>query len=315
MRRSKSPLSISQDNKFFRSSEGCGTVLRFFRAAIATGHSGGTLADHLFGTSRILKHWGAASDVTIAGLIHSAYSTQYFKGGVCDASERRKMRQAFGSDAEHLAHLFCILDRRALWANRDLHNDEETVVAASHSGDGKVDLSSEDLKKLATIEIANYVEQAYDAQGMPVPWMAWVLSHIEVIDAQSLLSRTQRVRITENGEALAADRYASFVRDGLVSEDLLGEMLSLNPVSAELQVALAALRMGQGRLSEARLAARRAKHLLEMWGCSWDRRFNFRQWRAAIFKMEALCAKGDREIFFIDAERCATRTLNTLGIL
>jgi hypothetical protein len=73
-------------------------------------HSGGTLLEHLIGTSEELKKLGAPEYLQDAGLFHSVYGTVYFmpEGGLVD--NRQVVKDLIGEDAEEIAYWFCILD-------------------------------------------------------------------------------------------------------------------------------------------------------------------------------------------------------------
>jgi hypothetical protein len=73
-------------------------------------HSGGTLLEHLIGTSEELKKLGAPEYLQDAGLFHSVYGTVYFmpEGGLVD--DRQVVKDLIGEDAEEIAYWFCILD-------------------------------------------------------------------------------------------------------------------------------------------------------------------------------------------------------------
>jgi hypothetical protein len=65
-------------------------------------HHGGTLLDHLVGTSRRLRSWGCPPPVCSAGLFHSFYSW------LAEPTERSRvaLSAAIGMDAEELVFLF-----------------------------------------------------------------------------------------------------------------------------------------------------------------------------------------------------------------
>ena len=74
-------------------------------------HSGGTLLEHLIGTSEELKKLGAPEYLQDAGLFHSVYGTAYFmpEDGLVD--DRQIVIDLIGKQAEEIAYWFCILDK------------------------------------------------------------------------------------------------------------------------------------------------------------------------------------------------------------
>lgn len=78
-------------------------------------HTGGeTFLSHLIGVYRVLKSWGAPEYLCLAGLAHSIYSTEGFRGFCLDCTNesRARVANALGSlRAEKIAHVFCCSNR------------------------------------------------------------------------------------------------------------------------------------------------------------------------------------------------------------
>jgi hypothetical protein len=122
-----------------------------------TSHSGRTLLNHLEGTYKLLRKWGNREEVCRGGLFHSIYGTQFFRTQTADLSERKEIRALIGFEAEELAYLFCLADRKKLilwnferlnkfvWVNR-LTSQEEIIT-------------EQVLRGLVEIEFANDLEQ------------------------------------------------------------------------------------------------------------------------------------------------------------
>ena len=105
-------------------------------------HSGRTLLRHLVGTWRILSKEAEPESVCLGGLYHSIYGTNFFKTAIMDAGQvknRELIRSIIGDEAEHLAYLFCTIDR------------PRVLVNGTFTGPERADL--------LTIEIANLLEQ------------------------------------------------------------------------------------------------------------------------------------------------------------
>lgn len=131
-----------------------------------TPHSRRTLYDHLVGTYNMLKEEGADQDLCLAGLFHSIYGTSIFK--VETTNERTEVQKLIGQRAEHLAWLFCQLDRPACWGiwQASLFNsviNEGVHHLPAKCGDGGIlHISTEDMMLLSQLEDANLREQQID---------------------------------------------------------------------------------------------------------------------------------------------------------
>ena len=78
-------------------------------------HSRRTLLDHLHGTYNLLCDWGNEPAVCLAGLFHSIYGTYIFSSHCVELERRDEIRERLGPQAEYLAYLFCIADRRTFF--------------------------------------------------------------------------------------------------------------------------------------------------------------------------------------------------------
>ena len=119
-------------------------------------HSARTFLDHLVGVAKLLERWGASASATKAGLFHSIYGTEYFKGAVLSFDDRPKIRALLGDDAERLAYVFCAFDRSSLY--RALARGEPYTVDLV--GGGELAVTKGELADLARIVWANALEQA-----------------------------------------------------------------------------------------------------------------------------------------------------------
>ncbi len=127
-----------------------------------TSHSGRKLVDHLLNTYDMLVAAGCPRDVCLAGGLHSIYGTNAFRH--VSTEDRLPVRERFGEAAEHLAHLFCTINRpRGL-------NDNQPI---SWRTGAKVSLDDETLHKLRMIEAANLIEQGESVSRFPRIMDAW----------------------------------------------------------------------------------------------------------------------------------------------
>ena len=117
-------------------------------------HSGRKLLDHLTGTHKLLKNWGAPKEVCFAGLFHSIYSTSLYKQQSIDFSERAAVQAVIGTQAEHLAWLFCSIERPQAFFHAIKHGVMKNRMDRSdHPCPQPI------LRQLLDIECANQIEQ------------------------------------------------------------------------------------------------------------------------------------------------------------
>lgn len=120
----------------------------------SSGHTGGTLYEHLLCTARLLELWGRPHEVCLAGLFHSVYGTQSYSTRSVSLTERSRIRDAIGERAEWLAYVFCVADRRAFFGKLG----EPEPRLPDHVHETELSVLHEDLVALIEIELANYVE-------------------------------------------------------------------------------------------------------------------------------------------------------------
>jgi len=82
-------------------------------------HKHSTFKDHLFGVWKIMKLWGQPDSVCRCGLFHSAYSNSYVNLAIYKANtDRDKVVEMVGPEAEDLIYKFCTVPRHDLVFNR-----------------------------------------------------------------------------------------------------------------------------------------------------------------------------------------------------
>jgi uncharacterized protein DUF6817 len=125
--------------------------------AATTAHPSGTLLAHLRGTHDCLVRWGCAPYLCAAGLYHSVYSTDAFRTTSVPLSDRARVRERIGSEAEALVHLYGTMVRRLLYdslARGAPHRIVDRTTGA--------DIPLRDVQQLAdlmTLDVANRLEQ------------------------------------------------------------------------------------------------------------------------------------------------------------
>ncbi len=121
------------------------------------GHSHGSLLKHLQGTASILRTWGERQAVVDAGLFHSVYGTEVDRDVSVPPELRPEVRAAIGDEAESLAWLFGIIERRGLLANVD--RSPADYAATHRETQATIALTDAEVRDLATLEVANALEQ------------------------------------------------------------------------------------------------------------------------------------------------------------
>jgi len=143
---------------FWRKPNDIGSLLRFLRSAAAheTNHSGKDLLKHLTNTYRILRRWGCPQYLRVAGLFHSIYGTEAFRHATFTLQQRQLIRDKIGSEAEHIAYLYCVSTRQSLYKNID----REAPYSLRTFTDGTtISISRQCLADLMTLDLANSLEQ------------------------------------------------------------------------------------------------------------------------------------------------------------
>ncbi|WP_156727208.1 DUF6817 domain-containing protein [Streptomyces apocyni] len=91
------------------------TALLITCGADTTEHPGGTLLAHLHRVQTLLATWGARPTLQLAGLCHAFYGTDGFPAALLDLSERPRLTEAIGQEAEELVYFYASCDRTATY--------------------------------------------------------------------------------------------------------------------------------------------------------------------------------------------------------
>jgi hypothetical protein len=255
-------------------------------------HGDRSLRDHLVGTFSILRGWGAPPSVARAGLIHSVYSTQYYRLALVAGADRHEVQRAAGKRAERLAHAFCTVDRAGLW--QALASSGSASRAARCAGAAVV-FDSETIYSLLLIEMANIAEQSCSASSLPAPWMHWVLGWRRLRFPAGLRPLVLQLRgaLTEDAETGACLAYSSWFRYSRRDTSLLLETTRRNGLAPEPHLLLAAAWTAQRNMVAARNRLQRAMHLFSVWHTSWDKRLPITEWLKLGQRLERALAQPD----------------------
>ena len=127
-------------------------------------HKAGTFRHHLVGVARSLALWQQPREVRLLGLLHSVYGNAFVDLVKFDpASERARLRELVGEEAEELVFLFCQRPRAQL-VQRVL----EGAIAADGSvllqdASGEHRLTAPQVAAFIVVSMADTIEQ----------WFSW----------------------------------------------------------------------------------------------------------------------------------------------
>src|SRR5690348_13954185 len=76
-----------------------------------TNHTKKSYLAHLIGVYRFIEDVGCSEELCRAGMFHSIYGTQRFRGFTLPLEQRGKVRELIGERAERLAYLNCAINR------------------------------------------------------------------------------------------------------------------------------------------------------------------------------------------------------------
>lgn len=267
-------------------------LLNLLSRAAFLPHSRSSLLAHLCGTWRILHQRGSNESTCLAGLLHSAYSTEFYPHGLFTLDQRQSVADATTPQAERLVYLFCTLHKQTIWPH--IASGACFVSAVSRLDGRDVELSREEALALLQIECANHIEQCSEPDGSPRPFLSWyagfVTSHHK--NQSDVLSAARA--LTDDDERSSIKHYGRFIRYGhAVSFDDLDEATRLNPWAAELQLFSALRDVSRGDHESAALRLNRATLLLRTWSTAWDKRLPLMAWKGLIRRIRHCGHPGD----------------------
>ena len=247
------------------------------RRADLVGHARGSLEQHLSGVHAMLARWGQPERVRLAGLLHSAYSTEAYNFALFGYDERARVRELVGADAERLIFAFCRCRRDTLRAARPLADGSQTVELATRRPGVTVHLTRSELAELMVIHAANLVEQACLPRGAPGACLAVASGLLAAargsLDVAPPVFEGGTRAMTQAEESLLREGYWSLLRGGRRGDAILG-----SPVG-EPFVALGMMELAAGRGGEAAALGQRALAAFDAWATAWDKRLRLERWR------------------------------------
>jgi hypothetical protein len=279
-------------------------------------HARDTFANHLESTYAILQAWDQPSRVCRAGLVHTAYSGDLFSFFAFDAalsSERARLAQLIGEEAEPLVHLFGTVARHEfvglgrMMSNLTIDAEDLAgpVLARSRLGPD-VELDATVVAELIVITLADYLDQTLEVNGwrdhhmvdpLETPlfpgdgrpevclfWMAAacraVKDYLEVVPP---IFDGCTASLAYENEVRARDLYWAVVQNRTELSDaqagaMLTEAAALNPHVGEVDALAAQLHFRSHRFRRAKRLAASALRKLYAMGATWDKRLSYEAW-------------------------------------
>lgn len=249
-------------------------------------HGGGNFMKHLFGVHQILVAWGCTPDVCTAGLFHSTYGTEFYPASLFDFSDRQKLRELIGLEAEALVYAFGRVSRSQLLDDSPVEIDN-----------GAHRIPVEQLGALRCIEMANLLQQRAADDGSPAVFIhrLWRLARSGVaLDHRHPIMGIVEFPHEQEHEALIAYQRALGLPplDAAPAAELLRQCTIGSGVLGEPLILLAAIQLDQGEWAAAMSAAGQGRDLLVRWACPWDKRLAFGDWLALAGRIGDLAELG-----------------------
>jgi hypothetical protein len=117
---------------------------------------------HLIGVYRDLQAWGCDEEVSRAGMFHSIYGTERFRGFALPLDRRNEVRELIGERAERLAYANCAMDRSSF--DRALLQMTDTYHVLDRITQRDLPLERRDFDDLCRIHVADWLEQVPRSQ-------------------------------------------------------------------------------------------------------------------------------------------------------
>jgi len=125
-------------------------------------HTGRSYLAHLIGVYRLMEVRGCDEGICRAGMFHSIYGTQTFRGFKLPLDNRPELRALIGERAERLAYLNCAMDRASL--DCALERAGERYEITDRLTGETVQLSREDFDDLCRVNLYDWLEQVPRSQ-------------------------------------------------------------------------------------------------------------------------------------------------------
>jgi hypothetical protein len=120
-------------------------------------HTGKSYLAHLIGVYRDMEAGGCTAEVCRAGMFHSIYGTERFRGFTLPLERRSEVRGFIGERAEQLAYLNCAMGRASF--DRALEQTGEPYRIVDRLTGEEIALSSGDFDDLCRVHLYDWLEQ------------------------------------------------------------------------------------------------------------------------------------------------------------
>jgi hypothetical protein len=120
-------------------------------------HTHKSYLGHLIAVYRLLESQGCPEDVCRAGMFHSIYGTERFRGFTLPLERREEVRALIGERAERLAYLNCAMDRASF--DRALEQVGENYRIVDRITGVEVALPKLDFDDLGRVHLFDWLEQ------------------------------------------------------------------------------------------------------------------------------------------------------------
>lgn len=125
-------------------------------------HTKKSFLAHLIGVYRDMEAAGCSEEVCRAGMFHSIYGTERFRGFQLPLEHRDEVRALIGDRAEHLAYVNCAMDRPSF--DRALEQSAEPYCFKDRITGAEIQLSRRDFDDLCRVHLYDWLEQVPRSQ-------------------------------------------------------------------------------------------------------------------------------------------------------
>lgn len=286
------------------------------RGADGLDHARGSFLSHLISTANILRAWGAAPEVCLAGLAHSAYGTAQFTTALFKASERDALASLIGPRAEHLAHVFGRYSRSKLWhafSAGTLGTSETAVELEDRTTKTSFNVTRQDAVDLALVELANVFEQRAlqdSNEEALLPRCGPLARAIRSDFTQSIFFESLcMTEFTAEPEARAvyAAGLAHYDDDPDLAAMSFARVTQLLPFAAEPRLLLASIALQNDDAQSASAHAGRAFEAAIAMGTSWDKAIPWAQTVQSALELENEAGETRRHHFLEELRETSTQ--------
>ena len=120
-------------------------------------HTQKSYLGHLINVYRLMESQGCTEELCRAGMFHSIYGTERFRGFTLPLERRPEVVALIGERAERLAYLNCALDRASF--DRAAAQDTGPYRVVDRLSGAEVTLRAEDFDDLCRVHLYDWLEQ------------------------------------------------------------------------------------------------------------------------------------------------------------